>query len=68
VQYVIDEMSLESIIRPHPIGFKQKLRVQKTLLDFFKKRMSQSDKVREEIDKENAQHSGGNMLRLRRIY
>ena len=27
VQYVIDEMSLETVIRPHPIGFKQKLRV-----------------------------------------
>ncbi len=46
-------MALESVIRPHPIGFKQKLRVQKGLVDFFKKRMQQSDKVREEIDKEN---------------
>lgn len=68
MQYVIDEMALESVIRPHPIGFKQKLRVQKGLVDFFKKRMQQSDKVREEIDKENLQHSNGNMLRLRRIY
>ena len=61
-------MCLEAVLRPHPIGFKQKLRVQKGLVEFFKKRLQQIDKVREEIDKENLQHSNGNMLRLRRIY
>ena len=46
-------MALESVIRPHPVGFKQKLRVQKGLVEFFQKRMKQTDKVREEIEKEN---------------
>jgi len=37
-------------------------------MEFFKHRIQQSDKVKEEIDRENRMHASGNMMRLRRIY
>jgi hypothetical protein len=37
IAYIIDEMSLEPTIRAQPPGFKNTLRHQYTILDFFRK-------------------------------
>lgn len=69
VCYIIDEMAQENVLRPQPVGFRDHLRVQHSILEFFKLKLNRDkDKVREEIEKENRLHTQGNMLRLRRIY
>jgi hypothetical protein len=59
---------MEPVIRPQPVGFKNTLRTHYTMLDFFRRQISQTDKIQEEIDREARSYANGNMLRLRRIY
>ena len=68
VCYIIDDMATEAVLEAKPPGFKDRLRVQKTLLDFFRQRMLSDESVKEEIESEARLYQSGNMLRLRRIY
>lgn len=63
-------MATEPMLKPQPVGFKDTLRVQQTVLEYFKRRLHGEGytQVLEEIEKEKVLYSTGNMLRLRRIY
>jgi hypothetical protein len=40
IAYIVDEMSVEPTIRAQPPGFKNTLRTQYTIIDFFRRQIS----------------------------
>lgn len=52
VANIVDEMSVEPTIRAQPPGFKNTLRTQYTIIDFFRRQISQQDRIQEERDRE----------------
>lgn len=59
---------MEPTIRAQPPGFKNTLRHQYTILDFFRKQLADANRIQEERDREARSHANGNMMRQRRIY
>jgi hypothetical protein len=39
VSYIIDDMASEPILKAQPVGFKDLIRVQNTIVEYFKKQM-----------------------------
>lgn len=45
-------MATEAVLEAKPPGFKDRLRIQRTLIDFFRQRMLSDESVKEEIETE----------------